>query len=267
MDLSNLSVLVTGGAGEGVGKGVCQALSNFGAQLIINDIDPSKVEKAVQLYPNSIGIVADISKEDEIKRLFKEIATKVGTINGLVNNAGIGLSRKVHEASSEEFDRLYSIDIRAVWMMSKYFIDQLLTSNETGNIVNVSSVQALVTQPKYAIYSSAKSAVLGLTRGMAYEYGEYGIRINAIAPGLVHAEQNYDLIKTWAEDPHQWVEDFIHYQQVIPRHIEAIDCGNTVAFLLSNLSKSITGQTICVDAGTTIMIHNRDFLEGRKFDN
>ena len=266
MNLSHLKVLVTGGAGAGVGHGICEALYEFGATLIINDLDEDKVENAIKKYPKALGIAGDISQEDQVEGIFKEIHREVGPINGLVNNAGIGLSQKMYEASTSEFDRLYRVDIRAVWMLSKYFVQQLLENKCTGNIVNISSVHAFATQPKYAIYASAKSAVVGLTRGMAYELGDKGIRANAVAPGLVHSDQNYDLIKTWADDPHQWVDDFIHYQQVIPEHISARDCGNTVAFLLSDYSKSITGQTIVVDAGTTIMIHNRDFLEGRKFD-
>ena len=132
MDLTNLKVLVTGGGGEGVGKGVCEALANFGAQLVVNDIDPQKVEAAVKLYPGAIGITADISKEVEIKQMFDTIQQKIGGVNALVNNAGIGLSRRIHEATTEEFDRLYGVDIRAVWMLSKYFVQQLLPRKEAG---------------------------------------------------------------------------------------------------------------------------------------
>ncbi len=95
---------------------------------------------------------------------------------------------------------------------------------------------------------------------MAYELGKHDIRVNAIAPGLVHAEQNYDLIKTWADDPQKWEADFVQNQQAIPRLIQPVDCGNVAAFLLSDLSRSVTGQTIYVDAGTTIMIFGRDFV-------
>jgi NAD(P)-dependent dehydrogenase (short-subunit alcohol dehydrogenase family) len=261
MDLSHLKVLVTGGAGVGVGGGVCEALDQFGASLIINDLSQKKANAAAKKYKNAIAIAADISKKEEVKALFKTIKKKVGPINGLVNNAGIGLTKPTHEVTRKEFDRLYDIDIRAVWMVSKYFVKQLLKNTLSGNIVNVSSVHAYATQPNYAIYASAKSAVEGFTRGLAYELGKHNIRCNAIAPGMVYAEQNYDLIKTWAEDPKAWEQGYINNQQVIPRLIQPIDCGNTVAFLLSDLSQSITGQTIYVDAGKTIMLFNRDFIE------
>ena len=138
--------------------------------------------------------------------------------------------------------------------MSKFFVNQLLKNNSPGSIVNVSSVHARATISRYAIYASAKSAVEGLTRGMAVELGKHEIRVNAIAPGYVHAEQNYDLLRTWTNDPEQWVRDYIENEQVIHRAIKAEDCGYTVAFLLSDLSKSITGQTIYVDNGDTIKL-------------
>lgn len=263
MDLSNQKILVTGGGGVGVGAGVCQALSQFGAQLIINDIDGEKAERAADKYPNAWACPADISQMTEVKKMFAQIEVEVGPITGLVNNAGIGLSKPVYEVTEQEFDRLYSIDIRAVWLVSKYFVRQLLHHDLTGNIVNVSSVHAYATQSGYSIYASAKSAVEGFTRGLANELGKHFIRCNAIAPGMVYAEQNYDLIKTWSKDPKKWERDYVKNYQTMPRLIQPVDCGNVVAFLLSDLSQAITGQTIYVDAGKTVMLFNRDFVEAQ----
>lgn len=263
MNLSHLTVLVTGGGGVGVGGGVCEILAKHGATLVINELELDKAKRAAEKYPKAIAVGADLSKDEEVDRMFAEISEKVGTLNGLVNNAGIGLSKKAHEASPVEFDRLYSVDIRAVWYVSNRFVNQLIGTGKKGSIVNISSVHAYATQPGFAIYCSAKNAVQGLTKGMAYELGKEGIRVNAIGPGLVHAEQNYDLIKTWTDDPNQYLTDFVQYQQAIPSPVMPKDCGNVVAFLLSDMSASVTGQTIYVDGGTTIMLHNRDFIEGK----
>ncbi|MGI9542762.1 MAG: SDR family NAD(P)-dependent oxidoreductase [Cyclobacteriaceae bacterium] len=257
LDLSGQNILVTGGGGVGVGAGVCQALSNFGAQVILNEIKMDLAEKAAKNYRNAIPIAADISKGEEIASMFDTIEQQVGVIHGLVNNAGVGLSQLAHQASVEEFDNLYNVDIKGVWQVSKAFVNQLLEKDSTGNIVNISSVNAHSTMSRYAIYASAKAAVEGLTRGMAVELGPQNIRVNAVGPGYVHADQNYDLIKTWSDDPKKWVEDFIKDQQVLLYDIKPEDCGNTVAFLLSDLSRAITGQTIYVDNGTTSLIFNR----------
>lgn len=263
MDLSNQKVLVTGGAGWGVGGGVCEVLAELGAQLIINDIDVDKAQKAAARYPNAVAIAADISKDAEVDAMFAQIAKEVGTLTALVNNAGVGLSKKAHLADPQDFDRLYSIDIRAVWYVSRAFVNQLLGTGMKGSIVNISSVHAHATQPGFAIYCSAKNAVEGLTKGMAFELGKDGIRVNALGPGLVHAEQNYELIKNWNEDPDQYLSDFVNYQQAIPEPILPKHCGNVAAFLISEMSASVTGQSLYVDAGTTIMLHNRDFIEGK----
>ena len=99
--------------------------------------------------------------------------------------------------------------------------------------------------------------------GMAVELGPFGIRVNAIGPGLVQAEQNYDLVKTWSDDPEKWLREFPLDQQVILEDIEPVECGNAVAFLLSELSSGVTGQVLYVDKGTTSLVFNRFFTEKR----
>ncbi|MDN5200290.1 SDR family oxidoreductase [Fulvivirgaceae bacterium BMA10] len=257
MNLKNRIVLVTGGGGIGVGAGVCKALSKFGATVILNEIDMEKAEQAAKKYPGAIPVAADISQPEEIANMFEKVTAEVGVIDGLVNNAGVGLSKMAHEVSEEEFDRLYDIDIKGVWQVSKAFVNGLLAHKKPGSIVNISSVNAHSTMSRYAIYASAKAAVEGLTRGMAVELGPYNIRVNAVGPGYVHAEQNYDLIKTWTDDPEQWVKDFIIDQQALNFDILPEDCGNTVAFLISELSRAVTGQTLYVDNGSTSLLFNR----------
>lgn len=254
MDLKGANILITGGGGNGIGSGICEALSSCGARLLINEKKKENIKNVMDAYPGSVPVIADISNPEEIRTMFDYLENEVGVVHGLVNNAGVGLSKPAHEVNKQEFENLYDVDIKGVWMTSKCFVNQLLKHNVEGNIVNISSVHARCTMSRYAVYASAKSAVEGLTRGMAIELGKYNIRVNAIAPGYVHAEQNYDLIKTWTDDPKMWVKNYIENEQAIPRAIESIDCGNVVAFLLSDLSRSITGQTIYVDNGDTIKL-------------
>jgi NAD(P)-dependent dehydrogenase (short-subunit alcohol dehydrogenase family) len=232
-------------------------LDNFGATIILNEITLEKAEGAAARYKNAFPVAADIGDASQVEQMFETLAGEVGVIDGLVNNAGVGLSKVAHEVSEQEFDRLYDIDIKGVWQVSKAFVNQLLKNGQKGSIVNISSVNARATMSRYAIYASAKSAVEGLTMGMAVELGSHGIRVNAIGPGLVQAEQNYDLVKTWSDEPGKWLKEFPYDQQAIPEDIQAIECGNTVAFLLSDLSSGITGQTLYVDKGTTSLIFNR----------
>lgn len=263
MDLTGKNILVTGGGGVGVGAGVCEILSRCGATVILNELHLEDAKTAAKKYPKAIPVAADIRKKEEITAMFRDIHDKVGILHGLVNNAGVGLSKLAHEATEEEFSQLYDTDIKGVWQVSKAFVNQLLDVKQPGNIVNISSVHAHSTISRYAIYASCKSAVEGLTRGMAVELGPHNIRVNAVGPGYVHSDQNYDLIKTWSDDPQQWVQDLKKDQQVLFFDIEPEDCGNVVAFLLSDLSRAVTGQTIYVDNGSINLLYNRYFTEKR----
>ena len=244
MNLNGKNIIVTGGAGFGVAGGVCKVLTGMGAQLIIFEKSKEKIDAISAIYPGAITVAGDVSVQADAAALFELLEKKIGVVHGLVNNAGIGLSKPFYEAGEQEFDNLYAVDVKGVWLMSKFFTNQLLKNHSTGNIVNISSVHALATMSRYAIYASAKAAVEGFTRGMAVELGKYEIRVNAVAPGYVHAEQNYE----------QWVRNYIEKEQVIPQEIHPVDCGHTVAFLLSDLSRSITGQVIYVDNGSTIKL-------------
>ena len=261
MDLSGLKVLVTGGGGSGVGKGVSNVLDAHGATVIINEVSWEKAEKAANQLNSAIPIQADISDKAQVIAMFDTIKKEVGVINGLVNNAGIGLSKELHKIKEAEYDKVFGVNVKGMWLVTSSFVDQLLPSGQKGSIVNVSSVHSQASQPKYSTYASTKAAVEGFTRATAYELGKHGIRCNAIAPGLVHSDQNRELISTWAEDPEKWLEDFIKYQQVLEQNIEPEDCGQAAAFFLSDMSRSITGQTLFVDAGKSIMLFNRDYVD------
>lgn len=258
IDLTGQIILVTGGAGTGVGSGVCEALAASGAQLLINDLRVPEAEATAQKYPHASAVPGDISQPDDVQRMFAAIKEKHGVVHGLVNNAGVGLTKPFHEVEVEEFDHLYGINVRGLWLMSRAFVDQLQEAK--GSIVNISSIHAKAASDNYVLYASTKAAVEALTRGMAIELGKQGVRCNAIGPGYVHAEQNYELLKKISHDPHAWVETYRTEYQSTPTLIEARDCGNVVAFLLSDLSRAVTGQVLYVDRGLTSMLFARGFM-------
>ncbi len=261
INLEGKNVLVTGGAGFGVGAGVCQAIAESGARLVVNDLDGVAAAKTAARYPGTLAIAGDIGKSEDVERIFAEAKVHCGVLHGVVNNAGVGLNKPAHEATEADFDRLFGIDVRGLWLVSKVFTNQLLETKEVGHIVNIASVHAHSTNAGYALYAAAKSAVTGLTRGMALDLGQHLIRVNAIAPGYVHSEQGFEIIRTWADDPQAWADTCRTDQQALPYFLDAVDCGYTAVFLLSNLSRGITGQTIFVDNGTTSMVFNRSFTE------
>jgi NAD(P)-dependent dehydrogenase (short-subunit alcohol dehydrogenase family) len=150
------------------------------------------------------------------------------------------------------------VDVRGPWLMARAFVRHLRNADRVGSIVNISSVHAHSTMHRYALYATAKAAVEGMTRGMAVELGPLGIRCNAVAPGYVDSAQNAGLLRTLTDDPAGWVERHTHRDQALPRLVQPADCGNAVAFLLSDAALCITGQTLAVDAGLTAMLYRRD---------
>ena len=259
-ELEGRTVLVTGGAGFGIGSGVCRAVAEAGGRLVVNDVDDEAAQAIADRYPETVVVPGDISDEAVVARMFALVEQEGIVLEGVVNNAGIGLSRAAHEAEAVQVDRLTAVDWRGVWLVSRAFTRHLIARGGRGSIVNVSSVHAVATFRGYALYAGVKAAVEGLTRGLAVELGPHGIRCNAVAPGYVHSEQNLALIGTWSDDPEAWVAAHTAEQQVLDLEIEPIDCGRAATFLLSDASRCITGQVLRVDAGTTALLYNRSFV-------
>lgn len=256
--LTGRTVLVTGAAGNGIGAGVCEAVSAAGGRLVVNDLHPTAVETAAAKYPGAIGIAGDITDDTFVEDLLDTATRLAGPVTGLVNNAGVGLSQPFYEANDTAYGRLMDVDVRAPWLVTREFVRRLAGSDQHASIVNISSVHAQATMNRYALYAAAKSAIEGLTRGMAVELGPQGIRCNAVAPGYVDAAQNVEPLKTLTDDPAGWIERHTRADQALPRLVEPVDCGNAVAFLLSDAARCITGQTLAVDAGLTVMLYRRD---------
>lgn len=263
MDLNGKNILVTGGAGDGIGQGICEAIDHAGGRLLINDLTIEMAKGAAKKYKNAYAVEGDISKTEEVSRMFDKIKNEVGVIHGVVNNAGIGLGKYAIEAEKSEVDHLYDVDVKGIWMVSREFVKQLLASKEVGHIVNISSIHAFTTMHRMAIYSSAKAAVNGLTRGLAIELGQYNIRCNAIAPGMIYSEQSVNTIIRWSPDPIKWMKDHKTDHQCLDYFTTSRDCGNVAVFLLTDLSRSITGQTLYVDGGATNLLYNNEYTSSR----
>lgn len=259
MDLTRRAILVTGGGGDGVGRGVCEAVVEAGGLLLVNDLTRERAEAAAARYDHAVPLPGDVSRPQDVVEIFRSASEHCDHVAGLVNSAGVGLSRLAHEAEEADFDRLNHIDVRAVWLMSRAFIRQALKAGKPGAIVNISSVHAHSTIAGYSLYAGAKGGVEALTRGLAVEYGHHGIRCNAVAPGYVHSEQGTVLLRTRTDDPEAWVERHTKYAQALPYRIDPIDCGRLVIFLLSDAARCVTGQTIRIDCGLTVMLYDRDF--------
>lgn len=252
-------VVVTGGAGDGIGRGISAEVIKAGAHLIILDMDIARAHgMAAELGPDRVtAIEGDVSSEIEVAAAFGRIAHDHGRVDVVVNSAGIGLIRAPHEASMDEFTRLVAVDLQGAWLCCKYAIP-FMVKQKSGAIVNISSVHGIATQSGYPLYAGVKAGLAGFTRGLAVQYGSSGIRANSIAPGLVDGSQTRAVLRDLGHDPEPWIETFLRRHQALQTSILAEDIGRAVVFLASDDARSITGVELPVDAGTLAQLSSKD---------
>ncbi len=259
--LQDKVAVVTGGGGSGIGHGISLAMAEEGAHVAIFELDMEAAESTraqIAAAGDSASVYqADISDAGQVERAIARVVADHGRLDSLVNNAGVGLIRAAAEASEAEYDRLHAIDLRGAWLCAKYAIPHMQRQGG-GAIINIASVHARATMPLYALYAAMKSGIVGLTRGLAVQYGPDGIRSNAVLPGLVDGKQTRDVIGQFVPDVQQFIDAFVRRNQAVPRAVEPRDIGRVVAFLASDDARAITGVEIPVDAGLLAQMISRD---------
>jgi len=246
MRLEGKVAIVTGG-GRGLGKAFCLKLAEEGAKIVVVDvIDTTGTVKEIEERNGSaIGLKVDVSQEEDTQRMAEETVAKFGRIDVLVNNAAIfyGLERKsFQDISTEEWDRLMAVNVKGQWLCAKAVAPEMKKQGK-GKIINVASNVAFTGHVGFLHYLTSKAAILGLTRGLAGELGEHGICVNSLCPGMAMTEAR----KLYTTDE-QAVER-ARKEQLIKRPQQAEDLVGIVAFLASDESDLMTGQTVVVDGG------------------
>lgn len=249
------SVVVTGGAGSGIGHAISRSLASHGWTVVIADRDLDAAEK-LSASLRSVGHDAfatelDVSEPTAVERFFDAETWALPPLGALVNNAGVGLIKPLAEVSVAEWDRVHGVDLRGAFLCARGILPHLI-ANGGGCIVNIGSVQALGPHAGYSTYAAAKAGMVGLTRGIAADHGRDGVRATVVHPGLVDSPQNRVLFEAWG-DAEAWIDDYVHTRQMIPRLIQPYEVGETVAFLLSDAARSVTAAEITVDGGSSRM--------------
>lgn len=190
----------------------------------------------------SLAIQWDVSDEAAVEAMFDQVISDWGTIDVLVNNAGIPGRGKAVEFPADEFDRVMAVNVKGVFLCSRAAARHML-SRGSGSIVNVASVVAVQGMRERAPYAASKGAVLQLTRSLALEWADAGVRVNAVAPAYLDTPSTHDLLRPGAF--RDWVESRIPQRRVL----ESDDVVGAVIFLASDASKATTGALLPVDGG------------------
>ena len=243
-DFSNRVALVTGGS-RGIGKAIALQLAEFGADVAINfrnnaDAASEVINAIEQLGRNAIAIKANVADPDEVTTMVNQVVERLGPIDFLVNNAGVFDVVPHTETSLELWNRTMSINVTGTYLCS-WAVKDSMVERGFGRIVNLASIAGLEPKPYAIAYATSKSAIIGFTRSLGVALAEDGVRVNAIAPGLIKT----DILDT--ADP-ELLEQLIELTPV--KRIGSVDDITPIAmFMLSDHSDFMTGQTIVASGG------------------
>ncbi len=255
--LQDKKVLVTGGS-SGIGQQVAIKFAEYGADVVINynrsREDAEKTEEAIQWCQRCVAdhgaksmlVQANVGIPEDVERMFDTVLGEWGTIDILINNAGIQIAADSHEMTLEQYDQVMNVNLRGAFLCAQRAIRHWLEQDKPGQIINMSSVHQLIPKPRFAGYSMSKGGMQNLTRTLALEYAGRRIRVNGIGPGATVTPIN----RAWVDDPEKREQVESHIP--MGRAGEAEEVAEVTAFLCSDLGGYITGQTIFVDGGLTL---------------
>lgn len=250
-DLTGRIAVVTGGA-RGLGLSMARALARHGAAValfdVLEEVGDSAAELGRDLGVESMGAVVDVTSEDGVAEGFRAVAARLGTPDLLVNSAGISIWSDSIDTDRATWQKVLDVNLTGTFLTCREFARGCRDAGRPGVIVNVSSMSAqVVNVPQHqASYHASKAGVDMLTKALAVEWAELGIRVNAIAPGYVRSDMTRQFIDAQPEIAERW-------RSMIPlgRMAEPADLDGLVTFLCSPESAYLTGQSIVIDGAYT----------------
>ncbi|MFB6292061.1 MAG: SDR family NAD(P)-dependent oxidoreductase [Candidatus Nanohaloarchaea archaeon] len=251
MRLDGRTAIVTGGS-SGIGRGIALGIADEGANVVVADVKPEPNldgtpthKKINEEGGSAIFVETDVSDEESVKNLVYQAAEEYGTIEILVNNAGVHHSASVTDESLEGWHQVLDVNLRGTFLCSKHVLNHMMEEGVEGDVVNIGSIAGLVGYGQSAAYCASKGGVVELTREMALDYGGEGININAVDPGVIKTSMTKDMLED--EETRQ----FMDQNTVAPRLGRPEDIANAVVFLASDESDFILGENLVVDGGWT----------------
>jgi NAD(P)-dependent dehydrogenase (short-subunit alcohol dehydrogenase family) len=248
MRLESKVAIITGAA-SGIGRATAELFAEEGAKVVVADIDSAGGEQTVSNIRSKGGgarfVHADISKEEDAKRISEETVKAFGRIDILVNNAAAFVFKGLEEATVEDWQRALSVNVIGTALCTKYATEHMKKVGG-GAVVNVGSVHGFVGQPGYLPYAATKAALVQMSRNMAVELGSFNIRVNCVCPGAVLTEHTLHRLKELGST----VEE-MGAQHMLKRGSQPRESAAAILFMASEDSSFVTGAFLMVDGGYT----------------
>ena len=243
--------LITG-ASYGIGFAIAKALHEAGATICFNDINQDFVNRGLENYKEANieahGYVCDVTNEEEVVAMVKQIKEEVGVVDILVNNAGIIKRIPMHEMSADDWRKVIDIDLTGPFICAKAVIPAMVEKGH-GKIINICSMMSELGRETVSAYAAAKGGLKMLTRNICAEYGAQNIQCNAIGPGYIATPQTAPLRERQADGSRHPFDQFICSRTPAGRWLEAEELGGPAVFLASDASNAVNGHVLYVDGG------------------
>ncbi len=247
--LKNKTALVTG-AGSGIGAAIAQSFAAAGAFVFVTDRDTAGGKNTVEKINSENGqadfLSLDVTDEEACQKIARQVHAEKSRLDILVNNAGIGHVGTILQTSGADFDRLYSVNVRGVFNVTKVFLPGML-AQKNGVIVNLASIGGIVGMRDRLAYCATKFAVVGITKSMALDHAMQGIRVNCICPGRVETPFVAARLKEYP-DPKKAYEE-MSATQAVGRMGKPEEIAAAALYLASDEAKFITGSALMIDGG------------------
>ena len=248
MDRLKDKVSIVTGAGSGIGRAIASLFAQEGSRVVVADVVPEGGEGTVRMITDAGGdaffVKTDVSQSADVERMVRLAVEKYEKISVLVNNAGIsaGDTTRIAELPEENWDRIININLKGVYLCCKYAIPEMIKNGKGGSIVNIASVAGISMAPR-AAYAASKGGVVSLTKSVAFQYGHFNIRANAICPGsvdtpMVAASRKSGVYRGPIMD------------RIIERQGKPEDIAYAALYLASDESSYVSADVVVVDGGT-----------------
>jgi dehydrogenase/reductase SDR family member 4 len=247
--LSGKTALVTGG-GRGIGKAIAQHLAAAGANVVIASRKMQNLQATAEELSGLTGKVVPlechVGRLDQLQNLVRETESRLGPVDILVNNAATNIGQgPALDVTDEMLDKMVEVNVKAALRLVRLTVPKMIERKSSGSIINIASISGLRPQPEGLLYSFTKAGLIMLTRSWAREFGPHGIRVNAIAPGLIQT----DFSEYFWKDPERRRQIAGH--QPIGRIGQPDEIGHIALYLASPEASFVTGQVFVIDGGAT----------------
>ncbi len=250
MRLKDRVIIVTGGAGAGIGQMSARRFAEEGARIVLSDAHEGRAHSVAAAIAedygvDTLGVACDVRERQQVEELVAKTKDRFGRIDGLMNNAGINVLTQVVDMTDEQWDLVLDVCLRGTFYCCRAVLPTMI-EQKSGSIVSLASTAGLSGSSGSAHYGAAKAGIIGFTKSAAQEVAEYGVRLNCIAPGLI---MNPFLERIYPK------EDLERYLAASPlkRNGEPLDIANAALFLMCDEGSYLTGQTLSLSGGSVML--------------